>query len=92
MAKLFIGCDYIDFTFGNAGYSGVLSKIILDNKTIFRVDYTSFENQQTGRYEAICSIDATGNVQWESHSKIDTELAQLFNSEIEKNQAVLLLQ
>lgn len=93
MAKLFIGCDYINFNYANANYHGVVSKIILAEKTIYRVDYTSMEDSHEGRFEISCIKDEqTDKLSWTAHSGISPELAVILKTAIERNTRVLQLE
>jgi hypothetical protein len=92
MAKLFIGCDYIDFMHANTPYSGVLSKIILEDKTIFRVDFACHKSYHSGRYEVCYKKDPVSQKpKWEPHTDVDPGIAQVLRSQIEKNERVLQL-
>jgi hypothetical protein len=93
MAKLFIGCDYIDFSYADADYRGVISKIILDEKTIYRVDYTSMEDSRSGRFEASCAKDnVSDSLSWTPHSNTSPDLAIIIQKVIQKNQFVMQLE
>jgi hypothetical protein len=93
MAKLFIGCDYISFNYAKAKYQGVVSKIILSEKTIFRVDYTSLEDNHSGRFEISCiKDDRTDEISWIEHLSISPELTHILQGAIEKNARVMQLE
>jgi hypothetical protein len=93
MAKLFIGCDYIDFNYADANYRGVVSKIILEEKTIYRIDYTCTQGIKSGRFEASCiKDDESNNLFWMPHSNTSPELADLLQNVIAKNKNVLQLE
>lgn len=93
MAKLFIGCDYIDFSYANADYRGVISKLILDEKIIYRVDYTSKYDDQSGRFEVSCiRDDKSESLYWTAHSNTAPALASILQNVIEKNPYVLKLE
>lgn len=91
MAKLFIGYEYINFIFNKQQYQGVLSKIILEEKTIFRVDYTSKTDLHTGRFEISYIKYPNGESHWFESSSPDPELSRILVGEIEKNQEIFQL-
>ena len=90
MAKLFIGYEYINFIYNHHEFQGALSRIVLDDKTIFRIDYTS-DTGQNGRYEVSFVKDADGQVQWTDTTKTDPELARILIGQIEKNHEIFQL-
>jgi hypothetical protein len=93
MAKLFIGCDYIDFSYTNIEYRGMISKIILEEKTIYRVDYTCNKGDQSGRFEVSCIRDDSSNaLSWTPHTNTSPDLASILQTAIEKNQYILQLE
>jgi len=93
MAKLFIGCNYIDFMYANASYQGILSKIILEEKTIFRIDYTCRKDQQTGRLEINYTLDPVSRqAKWAANPGANPELARILQTAIEKNPDILQLE
>ena len=93
MAKLFIGCDYINFSYAESKYRGVVSKIILAEKTIYRVDYTSTEDNHSGRFEASCiRNEEDAQLYWTEHLSISAELTGILVNAIERNKRVLQLE
>lgn len=90
MAKLFIGYEYINFIYQHHQFQGALSRIVLDDKTIFRIDYTS-ATAQSGRYELNYERTGDGQVQWTDTSKTNPELASILIKEIEKNLEIFQL-
>jgi hypothetical protein len=90
MAKLFIGYEYIKFVYNQHEFQGALSRIVLDEKMIFRIDYTS-NTAQGGRFEVSYGKNKDGQPQWVNASKTDPGLAQILIGEIEKNHEIFQL-
>lgn len=68
MAKLFTGGDFIRFTYADTGYRGILPKLILQEKTVYRVDYSCKKNDQAGRFGLTCTTNPySGIVTWNPH-------------------------
>lgn len=93
MAKLFIGCDYINFSYAEANYHGVVSKIILAEKTIYRVDYHSIEDHHSGRFEASCTRnEETDQLHWTEHLSSSPELTSILLTALAGNTRILQLE
>ena len=89
MAKLFIGYGQLQFEYNNTPYKGVLTKIVLEEKTIFRVDYTSQKDFQTNRIELEQITGPYNNSQkWELDKCDDKNLAQVLIAHLEKHPQV----
>lgn len=93
MAKLFMGCDHIRFTYDNISYKGILSKLILEKKTVYRVDYTCRKNDFAGRFEVTCAIDPqSGQITWQPHLNTCAGMTLALGAEIEKKKEILRLE
>lgn len=90
MANLFIGCDYIDFIYANTAYRGILSKVVLEQKTIFRMDYSSTQSgSETNRLEINYTRDPVSQqLTWIPDLCSNPELIGILRRKVEKNAAL----
>ena len=86
MPRLIIGGDNISFSFENRSYQALISRLIFEETTIFKVDYSCDGNNERGRYELSFSKDpASGQLYWiDKHGLLPHELLRIIGKEIEK--------
>jgi hypothetical protein len=91
MGKLVIGYDQLLFEHSNEPYKAVFTKIILQDKTIYRIDYTSQKDLETRRIE-LSRLNKTSSDQskWDVFpTDTDEKLVQILLKPIETNSEIL---